>query len=44
MVEIVTDPKILEEIKKKTLSEELNIQGGEIVTDQKIIDQVLKKK
>jgi len=43
MVEIVTDPKILEEIKKKTLSEELNIQGGEIVTDQKVIDKVLKK-
>jgi hypothetical protein len=43
MVEIVTDPNILKEIEKKTLSEKLNIEGGEIVTDPKIIDQVIKK-
>ena len=43
MVQIVTDPKILKEIEKKTLAEKLNIQGGEIVTDQNIINKVIKK-
>src|SRR5210317_2025304 len=43
MVQIVTDPKILKEIEKKTLTEKLNIQGGKIVKDQNIINKVIKK-